>query len=39
MIKIKERLNSFLTNLLKKNDSQSKFMLGSIFLDNAKKKI
>ena len=38
MIKIKERLNSFLTNLLKKNDSQSKFMLGSIFLDNAKKK-
>ena len=37
MIKIKERLNNFLSNILKKNDTQTRFMLGSIFLKLAKK--
>ena len=36
MIKIKERLNNFLSNIFKKNDAQSKLMLGSIFLKLAK---
>ena len=38
MIKIKERIGNFLINLLKKNDSQLKFMMGNIFLNRAKKK-
>ena len=38
MIKIKERINYFVTNLLRRNDAQSKFMLGSIFLNEAQKK-
>ena len=37
MNKIKERVNNFLSNILKKNDAQSKFMLGNIFLKLAKK--
>ena len=36
MIKIKERLENFLSNVLRKNDAQSKFMLGNIFLKLAK---
>jgi len=38
MIKIKERITYFLNNLLKRNDFQTKFMLGSIFLNEAQKK-
>ena len=36
MIKIKERLENFLSNILRKNDAQSKFMLGNIFFKLAK---
>ena len=37
MIKLKDKLSNFLYNILKKNDAESKFMLGSIYFNEAKK--
>ena len=37
MINIKEKIYFFLNSLLKRNDAHTRYMLGSIFLNQAKK--